>query len=66
MLEPVIILGLAAIVILLGTISYRRRAGVTAGAGRGAPASPLLAIVLAILLAIGAVLLFFLFRGKAW
>ena len=65
MLEPVILLCLAAIVIVLAGTSYRRRAGVAAGAGRGAPASPLLAIILAVLLAIGAVLVFFLFRGSA-
>jgi hypothetical protein len=62
MLEPVIILGLAALVIVLGTVSYRRRAGVYAGAGRGAPPSPLLAIVLALLIVAGAVLLFSIVR----
>jgi hypothetical protein len=62
MLEPVIVLALAALVIVLGTVSYRRRAGAYAGAGRGAPASPLLAIVLAGLVVIGAVLLFLLVK----
>ena len=66
MLPTLIILGLAALAILLAIHSYRRRAGATAGAGQGAPASPLLAIVLAIVVVVGAVLLFFLLRGKAW
>ena len=62
MLETIVILALAALVVVLGTISYRRRAGAYAGAGRGAPPSPLLAIVLAALVVVGAVLLLFLVR----
>ncbi|HEX4739403.1 MAG TPA: hypothetical protein VH331_17785 [Allosphingosinicella sp.] len=65
MLEPLILLGLCAVAIVIAGASYRRRAGVYAGAGRGAPASPLLVGVLAVLAAIGAVLIFFLFRGSA-
>jgi hypothetical protein len=59
----VIILAAAALVVVLGATSYRRRAGAFAGAGRGAPASPLLAIVLALLVATGAFLLFFVRWG---
>lgn len=62
MLEAIVILGAAALVIVLGTISYRRRAGVVAGAGQGAPASPLLSIVLAVLVVVAAVLFLFLVR----
>ncbi|MEA3003392.1 MAG: hypothetical protein QOH81_2180 [Sphingomonadales bacterium] len=64
MLEALIILGLAALVIVMAASSYRRRAGVTSGAGRGAPASPLIPALLAALAALGAILLFFLLRGR--
>lgn len=62
MLSAFVILGAAAMVIVLGTISYRRRAGVVAGAGQGAPASPLLSIVLAALVVLGALLILFMVR----
>jgi hypothetical protein len=55
--------GAAAMVVVLDCASYRRRAGLGAGAAQGAPASPLLAIVLAVLVVIGALLLFFMMRG---
>ena len=53
---------LLAVLVIVGLGSFRRLAGVGAGAGRGAPASPLLAIVLAVLVVLGAVLIFFLVR----
>jgi hypothetical protein len=62
MLVPILGLVLAAMVIVIAGSSYRRRAGVYAGAGRGAPPSPLLGIVLAALVVAGAVLLFLLVR----
>ena len=58
MLAPLVILGAAALVIVIAFGSYRRRAGVVSGAGRGAPASPLVAIVLSVLVVVGAGLIF--------
>ncbi|MEA3037552.1 MAG: hypothetical protein QOE79_65 [Sphingomonadales bacterium] len=62
MLEPLIILGGAALVIVLATISYRRKAGVASGAGRGAPTSPVIPAVAAILVVIAAILLLYLLK----
>jgi hypothetical protein len=57
MLEPLIILGAAILVIIIAGASYRRKAGVASGAGRGAPTSPVIPAVAAILVVLVAILL---------
>jgi hypothetical protein len=64
MLEPLIILGGAVLVIVIATASYRRKAGVASGAGRGAPTSPVIPAVGAILVVlVGIALLWWLKRS---
>ena len=64
MLEPLIILGGAILVIVLAVASYRRKAGVASGAGRGAPTSPVIPAAGAILVVLVAIiLLWWLKRG---
>jgi hypothetical protein len=64
MLGPAIILGGAVLVIVIAVASYRRKAGVASGAGRGAPTSPVIpaaGVLLVVLVAIA--LLYWLKRG---
>lgn len=56
-MTPVILLLMMAtmLVVILSTVSYKRKAGVVSGAGRGAPTSPvipILAVAVAVVLAI--------------
>ena len=63
MTPAILILMMATmLVIILSTLSYRRRAGVTSGAGRGAPTSPVIPILLVVLVVIGALLVGFLLK----
>jgi uncharacterized membrane protein YidH (DUF202 family) len=50
------------VTIVVATLSYQRRSGVVSGAGRGAPTSPVIPILLVVLLVIGALLVAFLLR----
>jgi hypothetical protein len=50
------------LVIILSTLSYHRRSGVTSGAGRGAPTSPVIPILLAFVAVFTAILVGFLVR----
>jgi hypothetical protein len=57
-MTPVILLLMMAtmLVIILSTLSYKRRSGVASGAGRGAPTSPVIPIAGVIVVALLAVL----------
>ena len=50
--------------ILIAAASYRRRAGAVAGAGRGAPVSPIIPAILVVLVASAAILIFVIVRHR--
>jgi uncharacterized membrane protein YidH (DUF202 family) len=57
MTPAILILMMATVLaMVLSTLSYQRRSGVQAGAGRGAPTSPVIPILLVALAVVGAIL----------
>ena len=63
MTPAILILMMATmLVVILSTLSYQRRSGVQAGAGRGAPTSPVIPILLVVLAVVGALGVGFLLK----